>query len=84
VLLLQFFDLKIIYFIEPVFKNSYNKELDEINKEDDYIEKYSKLTELNMNAQIKKLKEKLQLITNANASLEVELNKNKHVYLPSK
>lgn len=79
-ILLQFFDFKIIYFIEPVFKNSYNQELDKINKEEDYIEKYSKLTELNMNAQIRKLKEKLQLITNANASLEVELNKNKHVH----
>lgn len=62
-----------------MFKNLYNKEIDEINKEDYNIEKYSKLTELNMNAQIRNLKEKLQLITNANISLEMELNKNKNV-----
>lgn len=71
-----------ICFIKSVFKNSYQKELHELNTEDDDIEKYSKVTELNMNADIKKMKEKLQLITNANTNLETELNKNKHVRVP--
>lgn len=54
-----------------MFQNLYNKELDELNKEDKHIDDYSKLMLLNMNNEIKNLDEKLQQVANANESLKI-------------
>lgn len=55
----------------------YNKEIDELNKEAETIEINSIRDELKIKSQIDNLNEKLKQITSANASLEMELKKNK-------
>ncbi|XP_022171863.1 uncharacterized protein PFB0145c-like [Myzus persicae] len=57
--------------------NSYNKEIDELNKEAETIETNSERNELKLKSQIDNLNEKLKEITTANATLETELKKNK-------
>lgn len=59
------------------FQNSYNKEIDELNKEAETIETNSERNELKLKSQIDNLNEKLKEITTANATLETELKKNK-------
>lgn len=55
------------------FKNSYDKELDELNKEIEIIENGSQL--MNIKSQIKNYNETLQQITSANESLKMGINK---------